>query len=186
MDQESKDQATLVTGPAGLEPAPLATERVLVTPAVARKSRSGSALNVVLGGALVLAVAGVAFATGRMTAPAPTGLAGGQLPNGRPGGQVITGADGKPAGGPAGLVSGGPTIEGTVESVTATTLTIKTASGETVQIALDDTTTYHAQSDASSDDVATGGKVLVRVNLRAPGGSGSVTNPSASDVTVVP
>ena len=185
MDQESKDQATLVTGPAGLDPAPLPTERVLNAPVVARKSRSGNVLNIALGGALVLAVAGVGFATGRMTAPASTGLVGGQLPNGRPGGQVITGVDGKP-GGPAGIISGGPTIEGTVESVTATTLTVKTASGETVQIALDDSTTYHAQSDASSDDVATGGKVLVRVNIRAPSGSGSVTNPSASDVTVVP
>jgi hypothetical protein len=153
-------------------------------------------LNVALIGAVALAIAGVAFAAGRLTAPA--NVAAGRFPNG---GQFFDGngqggQNGQNRqGGPGTLFSGGPTIEGTVESVTATTLTLKTASGQTIQIALDGTTTYHAQTDASASDVTAGGKVLVRVNLRggngangANGGSagGGVTNPTASDVTVVP
>jgi hypothetical protein len=131
----------------------------------------------------VLAIGGVAFAAGRLTAPAAA-IAGG--PNGQPG-FVFNGAgpNGQTSnGGPVAFGGGGPTIEGTVESVTDTTITIKTADGQTVAIALDDTTTYHAQSDASADDVVTGGRVLVRVALR--GQNGGADAPSASDVTVVP
>jgi hypothetical protein len=178
VNQDSQDQ-------------PIPTEPVATAPVVARKRRGASVLNLALGGALVLAVAGVAFAAGRMTAGA-TSFAG-TFPNGQAGGPIFNGngGNGTPGGGPVGVDGGGPTIEGTVESITDTTLTIKTVSGETVQVALDDTTTYHAQSDASSDDVVTGGKVLVRVNGRAPGptasGTGTgVTGPTANDVTVVP
>ena len=61
------------------------------------------------------------------------------------------------------------------------------ASGQTIQIALDSTTTYHAQTDASATNVATGGQVLVRINLRAPdGGVTTVSGPSARDITVEP
>lgn len=56
----------------------------------------------------------------------------------------------------------------------------------TVQVALDPTTTYHSQTNASSSDVVTGGKVLVRVNLRVPDGSETVTGPTARDITVEP
>ena len=81
-----------------------------------------------------------------------------------------------------------------MESVTGTTLTLKTASGQTIQVALDGTTTYHAQSDASATDVTTGKTVLVRVSgfrgarpgaSSAPG-NGGTTDQTASDVTVVP
>ncbi|MGH9888252.1 MAG: hypothetical protein ACREBE_22150, partial [bacterium] len=131
------------------------------------RSRANAArlLNLALIGALVLAVAGVGFATGRMTAPAQaasigTGRLGGDgfVRNGY--GQFGTGQFGNGGGqGPVGIGgAGGLTIEGTVESVTGTTMTIKTADGQTQQVALDASTTYHAQTDASSDDVATGGK----------------------------
>ena len=174
-------------------PRPLSPEPTPPAP-LARRSRGGRWLNVALIGAVALAIAGVAFAAGRLTAPAS--VAAGRFPNG---GQFFDGngqggQNGQNRqGGPGSFFSGGPTIEGTVESVTATTLTLKTASGQTIQIALDGTTTYHAQTDASASDVTAGGKVLVRVNLRggngangANGGGGGVTNPSASDVTVVP
>jgi hypothetical protein len=163
-------------------------EPVRITPTLGR-SRSARLLNVGLGAALALAVAGVAFAAGRVTAPAPTGFAG---VNGAAGGQFGNrGNGGGQQGGPDGLAgAGGLTIEGTVESVTATTLTIKTATGTTVQIALSPTTTYHAQSDATSSDVASGGKVLVRVSGRVEGPAASpgtgATGPTANDVTVVP
>ena len=157
----------------------------VVAPTGARKNGGARLLNVALAGALVVAVAGVAFAAGRLTAP-PT-VAAGAFPGG--GVRIGPGADGQDSGQngrPGGAFTGGPTIEGTVESITDTTLTIKTSSGETMQIAVDDTTTYHAQTDATADDITTGGKVLIRLDLQAGSGSGSVTSPSASDITVVP
>ena len=162
---------------------------------VARRSRSARLLNVALAGAVALAIAGVAFAAGRLTAPPSVtagnfGNGGGQF---LPGGNGQNGQNGRPNGA-GGLFNGGLTLEGTVESVTDTTLTLKTASGQTIQIALDGSTTYHAQTDATASDVTTGGKVLVRLNGRgglggANGGptpSGAPTSPTAGDVTVVP
>jgi hypothetical protein len=161
-----------------------------VTP-VPRERGSSRLLNIALGGALVLAVGGVAFAAGRMTAPAsavtiPSG-------SGLPGGGVFNGDVGPRAsngiiGGQGGIATGGGlTIEGTVESITDTTLTLKTADDQIIQIALDGSTTYHAQTDASSSDVAPGGKVQVRIDIRALGGTGSGSGGmSAGDVTVVP
>ena len=168
-------------------------------PVAAVRAKPGGArlLNVALAGALVLAIAGVAFAVGRFTAPA-TASAGG-FPNGNGGGFFRNGQGGQGGanggqGGPGGLFAGGLTLEGTVESVTATTLTLKTASGQTIQIALDGSTTYHAQTDATASAVTTGGKVLVRLNGRGglgganggPTASGAPTSPTANDVTVVP
>jgi hypothetical protein len=155
----------------------------------ARRASSARLLNVLLGGALVLAVAGIGFAAGRITAT-PAGFVGSAVPDGRGSGPVFNmnpgDGNGGVQGGPIGIGStAGPTIEGTVESITDTTLTLKTADGQTIQIALDDGTTYHAQTDASSSDVATGGKVLVRLDFGSRDG-GNVNEPSASDVTVVP
>jgi hypothetical protein len=182
-----------------VEPEPAPTDRVPAAgvSAAARvpAPRRGTArlLNFALAGALVLAIGGIAFAAGRMTAPAASG-------NGFPRGQTFTGngagpgATGAPGGrggfgGFGGAGGAGPTVEGTVESISGTTLTLKTADGQTIQIALSDTTTYHAQTDASSDAVAAGGKVLVRIGFRGAPGTGNAAgagNLSASDVTVVP
>jgi hypothetical protein len=200
---QSQDPITATEPPATAAPAPPAqpatphpTEPMAVssTP-VARRPRGSRLLNIALGGALVLAIAGVAFAVGRFTAP--TAASAGNFPNGAGGGQFFRngqggGQNGATDGGGA-FFGGGATIEGTVQSVSGSTLTLMTASGQTIQIALDGSTTYHAQTDASASDVTTGGKVLVRLNLRGAGGgangptaSGASTNPTASDVTVVP
>ena len=177
-------------------------EPVAAGPVKARAGISNRALNLVLAGALVLAVAGVAFAAGRLTAPAPT-LVGGTFP----GGGVFNGQggpNGNGQGGPNGNGNGngifgngaGPSIEGTVASITDTTLTLKTADGPTIQIALSDGTTYHAQTDASASDVVTGSKVQVRLDFRrgdgangpsaSAGPGGGTTGMTANDVTVVP
>ena len=187
--------------PATAVVSPLATMPPLVPAPAVRRSRGARILNAVLAVAVALAIAGVAFAVGRFTAPAAA--AASRFGNGGPG-QLFNGngnANGNGNGGGRGaggvLAGGGVTIEGTVESISDTALTLKTASGQTIQVALEGTTTYHAQSDASASDVKTGGTVLVRVNLRggfgnaAPGsspgtGTGGATNPTASDVTVVP
>ena len=184
--------------PAGsMPPAAVAPPPIAPGPAV-RRSRGVTILNAVLAIAVALAIAGIAFAVGRFTAPAA--VAAGRFGNGSPG-QVFNGngnGNGNGRGGAGGfLAGGGVTIEGTVESISDTTLTLKTASGQTIQVALEGTTTYHAQSDASASDVKAGGTVLVRVSLRggfgnggpgaSPGtGAGGATNPTASDVTVVP
>jgi len=175
--------------PAAAAPAEAATAPVLP----ARRASSPRILNVALVGALGLAVAGVGFAAGRVTAPAPTtagvfpGGNGGQFPI--PSGGVFPGGN-RPNGGnggPGGLFAGGGvTLEGTVESISDTTLTLKTTGGQTIQIALDGTTAYHAQSDATVQDVTTGAKVLVRLDLAGQGGTGTGTGSSANDVTVVP
>jgi len=159
-------------------------------------------LNVLLGLALVVAVGGVAFAVGRATAPASSGsgalAADGQ--NGR-GFFVGPGASGAPDragrfGGPGGA---GFSIEGTVQAIDATSMTITTASGQTVTIALDGNTSYQKASAATAADVTTGSKVSVQLNGRgggqgrpgasaAPGASGAPVAGlgTAGSVTVVP
>jgi hypothetical protein len=187
VEQEPKVPGSQIPAEPTSVASPVASHWVATQPPVARRSRGARILNVALAGAFALAIAGVAFAAGRLTAPAA--VTAGNFPN-RGGGQVFPDSSGAPNGRPgdAGgfFAGGGVTIEGTVESITGTTLTLKTASGQTIQIALDSTTTYHAQTDATADDVTAAGKVLVRLDLRRADGSGTAANPSASDVTVVP
>jgi hypothetical protein len=188
-----------------LEPASEPAIPVAPGPVRSRRGVSNRALNLLLGGALVLAIGGVAFAAGRMSAPAQTN-AGGALPggvvfNGNGQGGTVNAGNGQGRGngqGGGGIFGSGagPTIEGTVESVSDTTLTLKTADGQMIQVALSGSTTYHAQTDASTSDVVTGAKVLVRLDFRrgdggpgpaaTAGTGGTTTGPTANDVTVVP
>ncbi len=169
--------------------APTPTEPV---PAARPKGKSGTSgwINVLLGLAVAVAIGGVAFAAGRMTAPAAAaGGFGRNVPGGFQGGGYFGrgyfGGAGDGQGG-RGLLGGGggATIQGTVTSVSADKITITTAGGQTVDIALDGSTTYHEQSSATSGDVKTGGTVIVRLTLRQAGGT--QTGPSAGDVTIVP
>lgn len=169
----------------------------------AGKSSNARVLNVILAGALVLAVGGIAFAAGRMTAPTTAGgngPGGGNFPGGGQFNPYFAGrgnGGGNGGGGFGGLGGalggGGVSIEGTVDSVSATTLTLKLASGQTIQIALGPSTTYHSQTNASASDIVTGGTVKVQVDLRgaagglnASPGTGTGAGTTASDVTVVP
>lgn len=167
----------------------------------ARRGSSGSRiLNLVLGLAIAVAVAGVAFAVGRATAPATastngsgTGNGSGTFPGGNfpgrgyfPGGNGGTG-NGNGNGGLGGF--GGLAIEGTVDSVTTDSVTIKTASGATVTIGLNSDTQYHQATPATASDVAAGKSVVVRVTggFRQGGnGNGTASLGTASDVTVEP
>jgi hypothetical protein len=160
------------------------------------KSRGMSWINVALGIALAVAIGGVAFAAGRMTAPQtaaangnPNGGFRGQFGNGYfPGGGYFGGGNG--GGGLGRLGGGGASVQGTVTAVTPTSITLTTAGGQTVTIALGSSTTYHQQSSATSADVKTGGTVIVRIGF----GGGQAGGPtasgaprlSASDITVVP
>ncbi|HJP89450.1 MAG TPA: hypothetical protein VJ850_10495 [Candidatus Limnocylindrales bacterium] len=198
----------------GAQPVAAATAQpaipVSAGPVKSKGGVSNRALNLLLGGALVLAVAGIAFAAGRMTAPVAT-ITGGNFPgggtfNGQAGGNGNGNGNGGFQGrgnGNGGAIFGGgagPTIEGTVDSISDTTLTLKTTDGQTIQIALNGDTSYHRQSDASESDVVTGSKVLVRINFQRGGfgggpqataGTGGGTTSTgggltANDVTVVP
>jgi hypothetical protein len=152
-----------------------------LAPIVAEKKKS-SALNLVLGLALVVAVGGIAFAAGRLTAPASTAAGGGRGGNGtgtgtgftRGGGNGPVGASGG-AGGFGGAFGGGAgsvTIEGTVQSITPTAITLALSSGQTIDIPIDSTTTYHGQQAATSTDVKNGSKVQVQLSGGGFGGFG--------------
>lgn len=184
MDRDPLNQPIVDAAPTVPVPA-AATQPVATSRPDARRSGSGRLVNLALGGAVVLAIAGIAFAAGRVTAPAP--VTTGAFPGGN--GQFPLPSGGAFRGGNGGglLGASGATVEGTVESISATTLTLKTASGQTIQIALAAGTTYHAQTDATANDVTTGTKLLVRVGgVGGPTASGTAGGLSASDVTVVP
>lgn len=70
--------------------------------------------------------------------------------------------------------------------MTADSITITTATGQSVTIATSGTTTYHQAASASAADVNTGGAVIVRLGAPTPGASAAPTGPTANDVTVVP
>jgi len=165
---------------------PAQDPRVERVPPTVKAKRGSSLLNALLGLALVVAVGGVAFAVGRMTAPQTAafpngGPGGGNFPGG-PGASFVPGGGGNVPGG--GLFGGGGlTLEGTVESVSGDTLTIRTADGQTVEVTLPAETTYHTQGSASSADVTSGSTVRVQVDPQAGQGSNQLT---ASDVTIVP
>ena len=164
------------------------------TPTQPRRMGGISWVNAALALALAVAIGGIGFAAGRLTAPATLAAAngigrfgGGNFPGGLgPNGGYFPGGGDDNGGGFRGLFGGGgASIEGTVESVSGDTLTLKLANGSTIQVSLSGSTTYHAQASATSGDVKAGGTVIVRVELNR-GTGGTTTSPSASDVTIVP
>ncbi|MGC8634954.1 MAG: hypothetical protein ACP5VP_09870 [Candidatus Limnocylindrales bacterium] len=138
----------------------------------------------------LIAVGGVAFAVGRLTAPAAT-AATSRFGTGGAGFRGGFGASASAApgaargffGAGAGLAGGADlSLKGTVQSVNGNTLTLQTASGATVTVDLSGTTTYHKQAAASASDVTAGSQVVVQVQLnRAAFGAG----PSASGAPAV-
>jgi hypothetical protein len=181
----------------------------LPVPASAPKPRGASAGSILLVVAALVAVAGVTFAVGRMTAPTSSGAGNRNVPgNGAfPGGSFRPQGSFAP-GGIGGLGAGSLTIEGTVASVADGEVTVKLSSGTTMQVKTDSSTTYHRAATASSSDVTVGSTVKVQVgSLRggpnadgngAQGAPGATPDPNAtpnpngilgsqtaSDITVV-
>jgi Domain of unknown function (DUF5666) len=159
-------------------------------PIVNPTRRTSRVLDIALAVAAVLAIGGVAFAAGRLTAPASAGpaFARGLAPDGT----VVT-PDGSfdPNGPkPGGLASnGGLAIDGEVTAIDADSITLKLADGQEMTFKLDAATTYHEAADASSSDVAVGDDVSVKVTggrvVSSNGGSsGQTPDMSARDVTV--
>lgn len=158
-------------------------------PAVPVRRDRGTQLLLLV--AVLVAVAGLAFAGGRLTAPAPASAANRTFGNGASGG-FGAGAGGTGAGGTgagAGIGRGfAAGIQGTVVSVNGSTMDVKLTSGTTVTVNLDPSTTYHTQVAADAGAVKTGGQVIVQIQLTAgatPAPSGAPRTLTATSVTVV-
>lgn len=215
-------QAAYVSS-AGAPPAfqPVTPEPVVPVappPAARRSSGSSRVLNVALAVAVLVATAGVAFAVGRTTAPASSATAGrfnGNFGGFGPNASFVPNdngefrANGGFAGrGALGGLGGGLSVQGTVDSVAADSITITTSGGQSLTIGLDSNTTYHQQSAAAASDVQPGKTVILDVtggfrpgnngnngtngnNGNSNNGNGGTSNGgfslgTASDVTVVP
>jgi hypothetical protein len=181
----SSDETTWVPAPASAGVPPVATSDPFagqhlqpVTPTspvpagrpMGRSSGAGLLVNVLLGIALVVAVGGVAFAAGRATAPttAAANGNGGRFGNGGPiiGGPNASGAptgNGGFVGNGGFLGGGGVSIEGTVTAVSADSITLQLANGQSVTIPIDAATTYHSRQAATAADVTTGSTVQVQL-----------------------
>jgi hypothetical protein len=168
-----------------VEPAPVVPNVTAVAP------KKRNPFDLLLMGAAAVALAGVAFAGGRLTAPAAaattgagtggTGVTGGTGGGGagrfgpnasfRPDGSFQPGG----GGGAGGLAGGSIALSGSVVAVSATEITLQLANGATVNIPIDSSTAYHSQASATSSDVKAGTKVQVEVSggvVRGPGGPG--------------
>ena len=178
--------------------------RPVEAPRVRSKGSGGMLVNVLLGIALVVAVGGVAFAVGRATAPAATTTARNGFTPGAGGfGPNASGAPGAFNGGFGGAL-GGLSIQGTVTAVSADSITLQLASGQTVTIPTTAQTTYHERTAATAAAVTSGSTAIVQLegagrgafnNGNGNGGQGGGPNASgapgrtfgpATTVTVVP
>jgi hypothetical protein len=183
MSSESMSNPAPLENPTGPEP---------IEPASAGprmpKQRRNRWLDVALGAAAVVAVAGIAFAAGRLTAP--TGrvadFGNGNFGNGNfPGASPAPGQT--PGSGFGGGFGGALSLQGSIIEVTADHVTLKLASGQTVQVPLDGSTAYHREAAAIASDLQTGAQVLIRFQASTAGGGGIRTGqlPAASDITVI-
>jgi hypothetical protein len=158
-----------------------------VTASAPRRSNAGGYLLTI---AAVIAVGGLAFALGRVTAPASAstgavaarGFANGGFANGgfAPGGSFTPGDGG------GGFGRRALTTEATVTAVAPDHLTIQIGTnGQTIDVATDSSTTYHTQQPATASAVTAGSKVILQFNPPTSTANGSGSNgtgqaPSAS------
>jgi hypothetical protein len=168
-------------------PTPTPTPTPKKTP-IAPKKQDRTTIGLLFVAAFV-AVGGIGFALGHLTAPsaaaAATAASGGRvgfgggrgLPSLAPGQTFDTSQFGGGAGGRGlGGVSGG--VSGTVQSVSANSITVQLANGTTQTIDISGTTTYHSAAAASSTDIKVGTSVTVQIDTAAL--ASQAPNPSAS------
>lgn len=140
---------------------------------------------ILLFAAALIAVGGIGFALGHLTAPSTAAAANATGGRGfgfaRPSlapGQTFNTSQFGGRGGFGGLTGG---ISGTVQSITGSTITIQESNGTTVTIDLSGNTTYHGTTSATSGDVKVGSSVTVQIDTSAlasqtpnPGASGAL------------
>ncbi len=182
--------------PVGTPPAEPQPTPVVPPPTAGARRRGWVDILLVIGA--VVALAGIGFAVGRLTAPTSTGLGQRGQFNGQFGGQGNgTGGNGQPGttgqfGGRGFLGGGNLTLTGKVTELAADHLTLEVANGSTVTIPVDGSTAYHQQTGASSSDVQQGDSVIVQVTPGAApsassgtgGGPGGFQLGAASSITV--
>jgi len=159
-------------------PAPAAVATTPVVPVVVPRKRAGGLTNALFAVAALVAIGGVAFAVGRATAPATAAGAGGRTATGFPVGGPTGSFDPAARGGFAGDRS--VTLTGTVKSVDGSTLVITAADGTERTIDVSGST-YHAETAATSADVAAGDTVKVAVD-----GFGGFRPGTAPDASAAP
>jgi hypothetical protein len=184
------------TGPGPVVDAPAASafglpEAARRGPAAIGAPRRATSTTVLLLAATMIAIAGVSFATGRVTATGQTGTGSTNFARtgGVPGQNGIPGVGALPSGAPAlgfgrgedGGAFGSATVTGTVVSVTSTSITIQLTDGRTETIAIGSSTSYYTQAAASSGAVTTGSKVIVQTGSTGSTAGGTRT---ATSVTV--
>ena len=160
--------------PASFAPAPL-----VATTKPRNRASLGTALLLV--GALV-AIGGVAFAVGRVTAPTATAATNG-LGAGRgtgTGGTGFGGNGGAGAFGGAGRNAGGLSVTGTVVSIDANTIQLKLANGTSETLNLGSSVTYRDSTAGSASDVTAGATVEIGLSLGAGTGPTSSGQPRPS------
>lgn len=146
----------------------------------AKQDRTTMMLLVV---AAMVAIGGIGFALGHLTAPGataaanPTGRAGfgRNFPSLAPGQTFNSSQFGGGRGGLGGVAGG---VTGTVQSITGSTITIQEANGTSVTIDLSGNTTYHNETSAQAGDVKVGTGVVVQIDTSAL--ASQTPNPSAS------
>jgi len=179
--------------PAGVEPPGIATSTVATSPSDRPGRGRNTVTSILLAVAAVVALGGVAFAVGRVTAPGATANAtiNSRLFGGAGQGHVFPGTNGLPNGGPLDPDGGGLQLQGTITGIDGDTLTVQLANGNSIEVTTSSSTAYHRQIAGTAADVGSGSTVIVQVSaadglrglLGRGGTSGSITVPAA-DVTV--
>jgi hypothetical protein len=171
------------------ESGPAAGDRPAKPARATKPDRATMALLLV---AAFVAVGGIGFALGHLTAPTGTGSRAANPTFGRGFGgarpSLAPGQTFAPGGGTGSGFGGVGGVSGTVQSIDGSTMTVQLANGTTVIIDLTGSTTYHSETSASAGDVKVGSSVIVQIDASAgaspaPGASGGRTL-SAKDVLV--
>lgn len=154
--------------------------------ATTRPAKQDRTTIVLLVIAAMVAVGGIGFALGHITAPSGTS---GAAPNasgrgfGGGGGAFRSFAPGESFN-PGNLGNGttrvnlGGGVTGTVQSMTATSITVLLSNGQSETVDLNGSTTYHGETSASSSQVQVGTTVTIQIDTTAV--AGSTPNPGAS------
>jgi len=150
-----------------------------------KKSSRGGTIALLLAG--FIAAAGLAFAAGRLTAPAVAASSSDPTGGFRFGpGRSLAPGQTFPTGGQFGggrVFGGGLTVRGEVTAIASDSITVKMDDGTTLRIPLNSSTTYHEATSSSSSAIAVGDKVAVQAGAPTVTSGGPAASPATSPGT---